>query len=237
VIRAWRGAALVLLLGALPGTAEGQGPSTRPGAGGENRQIGRVEIAGGFGLLGGAALGAEDANLRANASPEEPYRLFTATSNIQRAGALEARLGTALTRRFAIEGRFCFSRPELRSSISADVEGAPALTVMERVDQYVIDAAVLVLLDEARFGGVVPFASAGAGYVRQLHEGLTVIEGGRIYHVGGGLKHWFFSRNTGFARAAGARADARLYILSGGIALDDGPRSHGAISGSLFVTF
>jgi hypothetical protein len=232
----WRGAAFALLLNALPGTAAGQGPSTQSG-GAENRQIGRLEVAGGVGLLGGAALGAEDANLRANASPAQPYRLFTAESSFQRAGVLEARLGMALTRRYVIEGRLSFSRPELQAALSADVEGAPGLTVVERVDQYVIDAAVLVLFDEARLGPVVPFASAGAGYVRQLHEGLTVIEGGRIYHVGGGIKHWFFSRNSGFARAVGARADARLYILSGAIALDDGPRSHGAISGSLFVAF
>ena len=233
----WRGAALALLLGALPGTAAGQGPSTQVGARQENRQIGRLEVGGGFGLLGGASIGTEDANLRANTSPAEPYRLFTAESSVQRAGVLEARLGVALTRRYAVEGRFSFSRPELQSSISADVEGAPGLTVVERVDQYVIDAAVLVLFDEARFARMVPFASAGGGYVRQLHEGLTVIEGGGIYHVGGGIKHWFFSRNSGFARAAGARADARLYFLTGGFALDDGPRSHGAISGSVFLGF
>jgi hypothetical protein len=66
---------------------------------------------------------------------------------------------------------------------------------------------------------------------------LTVIEAGRVFHLGGGIKHWFFSRSRGFARAAGARADARLYVSRGGIEIDDGPRSHGAVSGSFFVAF
>lgn len=227
--RLWRMAAVAVALGALPAWAAAQTADERP--------VRRLEVAVGFGLFGGARLGEGDASLRANALSPQPFRLFSTESNFERASVIETRLGTALTRRLEIEGRMSLSRPELRSSISADVENAPGLTVVERVDQYVIDAALLVVLDELRVAGVVPFASAGAGYLRQLHEGLTVIESGRVYHVGGGLKHWFVVRETGFARAAGVRVDARLYLLDGGIALDDRPRPQGAISGSLFVTF
>ena len=222
-----RTAGIALLLAALPAAALAQ----------NDRPVRRVEVSGGIGLFGGAALGSGDANLRANNTTPQPYRLFSTDSSFERTSSMETRVGVALTRRYEVEARFAFSRPELRTSVSADVEGAPGLTVVERVDQYVIDGALLVLFDEARFGGVVPFAAAGAGYLRQLHEGLTVIESGRVYHVGGGLKRWFFTRDRGFARGAGVRADARLYFLSGGIALDDDPRSHGAISGSFFVTF
>jgi hypothetical protein len=224
-----RAAAVLLLLAVLPLPAAAQG-IRKP-------RVRLIEVSGGVGLIGGGSLGEQDANLRANSTPAEPYRLFSTDATFRRAGVLEARLGTTLTSRYAIEGRFAFSRPELRAVISADVEGAPGLTVVERVDQYVIDGALLVLFNEARLGGVVPFASAGAGYVRQLHEGLTVIESGRIYHVGGGIRHRFFSRNRGFTRTAGVRADARLDLLSGGISIDDGPRPHLAISGSLFVGF
>jgi hypothetical protein len=222
-------AAVALAAGICPGAADAQTSGNRP--------LRRLDVAAGAGLLGGAALGARDANIRANSSPPEPFRLFSTDSSFERAGMFEVRLGTALTKRYEIEGRFSLSHPELQSSISADVENAPGLTIVERVDQYQVDAAVLVVFDEMRVAGVVPFASAGGGYLRQLHEGLTVIEAGRVYHVGGGLKHWFGARNRGFARAAGIRLDARLYLLSGGISLDDGPRPHPAISGSFFVTF
>ena len=230
--RLWRRrtfAAAALALGLCPAPAGAQTS--------ENRPLRRLDVSAGFGVFGGAALGERDANLRANSLSPQPFRLFTTDSRFDRAALFEVRLGTALTKRYGVEARVSLSRPNLLTSISADVENAPGLTVMERVDQYQIEGAVLVHVDEARLGGAVPFASAGAGYLRQLHEGLTVIDAGRVYHVGGGLKHWFVVRDRGFARAAGIRVDARLYLLDGGMSIDDGPRPHTAISGSVFVTF
>ena len=113
-----------------------------------------------------------------------------------------------------------------------------ALTVVERVDQYVIDARIVIMLDEVRLGQrTIPFATAGAGYLRQLHDGHTVIDEGRVFHVGGGMKHWLLARDRGLLKAAGVRLDARLYVLTSGITFDDNPRPQGAISGSAFVTF
>ena len=94
------------------------------------------------------------------------------------------------------------------------------------------------MLDGIRLGQrTIPFATAGAGYLRQLHEGDTVIEEGQVYEVGGGLKHWLLARNRGVVKAAGIRVDARLYLLTAGITFDDGPRPHGAVSGAVFVAF
>jgi hypothetical protein len=130
------------------------------------------------------------------------------------------------------------SHPDLRTSISADAEDAPPITIAERIDQYGIDAGVVVMLSELSLGGrTVPFVAAGAGYLRQLHEGQTVVEQGRAYHAGGGVKHWLLSRDTGWISAAGMRADARVYLMSGGIAFEDRLRPHLAISGSVFVAF
>ena len=202
------------------------------------RPVGRLEITIGGGWLGGADLGSSDANLRANATPAEPLRLFSAESQIRGAPTLQADAGFAFTRRWAVEGGVVISRPELQTSISDDAEGAPSITVGEGIDQYVFEARVIVMLDEIRLGPrTIPFVAAGAGYLRQLHEGRTVVEEGHVYHVGGGLKHWFVARDRGFIKAAGVRIDARLYLLVAGIAFDDGPRPQGAVSGSAFVTF
>jgi hypothetical protein len=66
------------------------------------------------------------------------------------------------------------------------VEGAPAITVVERIDEYVIDAGILVRVDKVRVAGVVLRAAAG-GEWRQLSEGLTVVDQGHVYHLGGGV--------------------------------------------------
>jgi len=63
------------------------------------------------------------------------------------------------------------------------------------------------------------------------------VEQGRVFHLGGGIKHWLMARDRGFISGAGIRMDARLYLMSGGIAFDDGPGPHGAVSGSVFVSF
>jgi hypothetical protein len=218
----------MLLVGALPVDAQMT----------EQRRVRRVEVDAGGGILGGAALGSADANLRASDSARRPFRLFSTGSRFASAPTVHMRAGFAFTRRIGVEGGLMVSRPDLRTSISADVEGAPAVTIAERVDQYVIDAGVVIMLGELGFSGrTIPFVAAGAGYLRQLHEGQTLVEQGQVYHAGGGVKHWLLARDRGFISAAGLRADARVYLMSGGIAFENRPRPHVAISGSVFVTF
>lgn len=200
--------------------------------------IHRPEVELGGGILGGASLGSADANLRANAATAQPSRLFSTASRVSTERSLHARVGVALTRRFAVEGGVVLSRPQIRTSVSGDVEGAPPLTVVERVDQYLVEATVRVGLDEIRVGNrTLPFLAGGAGYLRQLHEGLTVIEEGHFYHLGGGVRHRLLARDRGFVRGAGLRADARVYVLVSGISFDGRPRPHGAASGSFFLAF
>ncbi|HLG58294.1 MAG TPA: hypothetical protein VI485_23315 [Vicinamibacterales bacterium] len=217
----------VLWITASPAPAGAQSPAP---------PLHRLELSVAVGVLGGASLGSSDANLRPSTSGE-PYKLFGTNSRLTSAPILDLRAGIAVTRRYAFEAHVLFGHPELRTDISADVEGAPAITAVERLDHYLIDGGVNVRLEELRWKGLTPFAAAGAGYLRQLHEGLTVIEEGRVYYVGGGANYWLFSRMRGLLRAAGARADLRLNRLSGGIALDEGLRSHVSVSGSFLVAF
>ena len=130
------------------------------------------------------------------------------------------------------------SRPELRASVSSDAESAPPITIAERVDQYGLDASVIVMINELAVGSrTLPFVVAGAGFLRQLHEGRTVVEQGPLFHAGGGIKHWVVARARGVITGAGLRADARLYLMPGGISFEDSPRPHAAMSGSIFLTF
>jgi hypothetical protein len=204
----------------------------------QERPVRRIEAGVVGGWFGGVSLGAADADLRANTSPPQPLPLFSTETALASAPALEVTAAFALNRRWTLEGGVIKARPELRSSISADAEGAPGLTVAERVDQYVFEGRLVVMLEEIRLGArTVTFAAAGAGYLRQLHEGQTVVEEGHIYHVGGGVKHWLFVRDRGLVRAVAVRLDARLYLLYGGIAFEAGPAPHGAVSAAASITF
>jgi len=197
---------------------------------------GRFEVSVGVGLLGGTAFGEMAADERAGGAGAS-YRLFDSETTLASSRIVDARLGVAITRRFAIEGRAALGHPELRTSLSGDVEGAPAITAVEQVDQYTFDGGIAVSLDEWRVLGLVPFASGGVGYLRQLHEGQALVEEGHLYYAGGGIRRGLFMRQRGFVRAAGFRADVRIYVFSSTASMDEGSRSEGAVSGSLFVVF
>jgi hypothetical protein len=198
----------------------------------------RVEVTVGGGLIAGADLGTTDANLTANRTTRQPFALFSTETRVGATPSFHVRAGYALNRRYSIEGGVVLSRPELRSSVTNDVEGASPLTIIEGIDQYFFDASLVVMLEQWRVGlGTVPFIAAGGGYLRQLHEGLTVIEHGHVYHAGGGVKHWLRARNDRPIRGVGLRADARMYFLVRGVSFGADPRSHLAISGSMFLVF
>jgi hypothetical protein len=196
----------------------------------------RLQIAAGAAFFGGASLGDADANLRSS-DGTNPYRLFATSSRLAGAPALDLRATVDLSRRFGLEAHTLFGHPELQTEISDDVENAPSVTAVERLDHYLIDGGILVYLDELRMKGWQPFAVGGGGYLRQLHEGLMLTEEGHLFYVGGGVRRTFAARSSGFLRGFGARGDVRLNILSGGITVEDTSRNHVSASASLFVVF
>jgi hypothetical protein len=196
-----------------------------------------VEIDSGGGMLGGAALGTADASLRANERTAQSYRLFTADHQFNRTSGFHVRAARPWGARWAIEGGLAVSHPVLRADVREDVEGAPAITITETVEQYFFEAGLAFAIHELQIGRLRPFATAGAGYLRQLHDGQTVIEHGQLFQAGGGVKYPFVSRATGAVRSAGLRGDVRAYLLRRGVSVEDRPRPHIAISGSVFVGF
>ena len=196
----------------------------------------RLDVSVGVGLLGGATVGDADADLRGNSQSAPTYRLFASEARFARAATLEARVGWRFSPRFAVEGHGMFSAQDLRASVSADAEGAPPVTVAERVDRYIVDAGLIVLLDELRVAGLVPFAVAGAGYLHQVHEGASLVEQGHVYHAGAGVKHSVVTRRGRFLDGVGFRGDARVYVF-GGLAPDDAPQTYLSVTGSVVLNF
>ena len=207
--------------------------SAQPAAGSAHE---RFEASIGGLWIGGAALGSTQAEIRANNLTPTPFRLFAAETSEAAAPGLDARFAYWLTRSIAVEAGFVRVRPELRTRVSGDAESSTTLTVAERLDQYFIDVNVVWLLERFRFGRTVPFVSGGAGYLRQLHEGRTLVETGQVYEAGGGLRHPVLS-GVGWFRTIGLRVHGRVYVLVDGVDLEDRPRTHGAITGSVYLTF
>jgi hypothetical protein len=195
----------------------------------------RLQLGAGVGFFGRAALGDADANLRT--ATADPFRLFTTSTEQAGTIGLDLHAAVDLSRRFGVEAHTLFARPDVRTSVTNDAENAPAVDAVEQLDQYLIDGGVMIRLTEFRMGDWVPFATAGAGYLRQLHEGLTLSEHGHLFYVGGGVRRALLVRPRGLLRGLGVRGDVRLDILSDGITIEDKTRKHLSMSGSLFVVF
>jgi hypothetical protein len=198
--------------------------------------IQRLEVGGGAGYFTGLNFGSATAALRANNQTPQPYTLFTTDTTLTGSLAGDFTLGARINRRWTVEGHFGYSRPSLETSVGGDAEGAAPITVVERIDQFVIDAGVLFRIDEMQIKRLMPYAAGGAGYLRQLHEGFALIDQGHLYHLGGGITRELMIRTHGVVRATGLRVDGRMYFLSGGV-VNDRTARHGSFTASLFVRF
>ena len=186
--------------------------------------------------------GSATASLIANQSTAPESTLFRASSTLGTGIGLDGRVAFNITRALAVEGGFVWTRATLESSITSDVEGIPNTTVSQDLDTYFIEASAVWHLNALTLAGgrVLPFVAGGAGYLRQLDEEavLTSKDAGRVYHGGGGVKFFFLQRRRGFIRGLGLRTDARLYVRSGGLELDEDRtrRNHWAVAAALLGT-
>lgn len=196
---------------------------------------GRFELAAGPLWTGRGSFTSKDATETAPAGGR--YRLFSTSAVLAPAPGVEARAGVKLTRLLQVEVSSSYGRPQLRTTISNDVEIPATITVGERVRQFTFDGAVVLQLPRWRVGRrAVPFVSAGAGYLRHLHEGDTLSAAGRTYHVGGGVKLLLTSRPKGM-KGLGLRGDARALIRTKGVAFDTRAHVSPVLAASLFVRF
>ena len=195
----------------------------------------RIDLSIGSGFISGSDLGDAKADLRGRTGG--PLQLFATSSRLGGSLPLEVRLGYRLSPRYALEMRGAWSRPEIQTSITGDVEGAPALTVAEKVDLYSLDLGILVIFNRPQPRALTPFISAGAGYAGAVHEGLTLLENGFTYRGGGGIKYPLALRDRARIKAIGVRADGTLIFMSGGLASGFGTTHQVAGSGSLYLTF
>jgi hypothetical protein len=198
---------------------------------------GRFELSLGALWTGGESYGSQDASL--TTSTGGSIRLFSTSSELNSAAGLELRFGGRVAAHIDAEVAASYATPELRTTISGDLEAAAGSTVaVEPVQQFIIEGAAIIKLTRWRpRPSLRPFVSVGAGYLRQLHDAKTLVETGQTYHVGGGAKLGMMSRMDGRLKEIGLRMEARACIRSGGVALDDRAHTTAAITAALFARF
>ena len=228
----WFGALVVgACLLVLPASAVAQNPPAR------------YEV--GFGGLwvGSASLGEMDAN--ATTAQGGTLRLFSTRSEVTSLPAIDGRVGVRLSRALSTEASVSYGASELSTDVRSDVEGAADAIVTEPIRQFAIEASIVAELTGWRLGSrTLPFVTAGAGYMRQLHEANTLVESGAIYRVGGGLNYILRGPRPGtkpgmrpLLKTIGLRADLRTVIRTGGVALAQATNVAPGFGASVFFRF
>lgn len=196
----------------------------------------RLAVSVGPEWVGRADVGGQNATLTSNGSAS-PYQLFgtesTLTGGPGPAASLSLRLGRGLWAEFG--GRYQSALLETR--IANDVEAAPT-TVSEGIQQVRLEAGVLWLPERLRLTRRLRLAAtAGGGFLRQLHSTNTLGENGRSYYAGGGLVIDLPQRAGGTFEQSGIRVEARATMLDGGVAFGDGLHTAPSAWVALFLRF
>jgi hypothetical protein len=198
----------------------------------------RFEVSAGPSWTGSASYGTRDATL--TTANGDRFSLFSTSSDLAAATGVEVHVGSRVTRLFRAEIAGSYSAPRLETSVGGDTEGAASAIASEGVKQFVVEGAGILLLPRLRLGSRgLPFVRAGAGYVRQLHDGNVLVETGPTYQVGGGAKISLTTaqRSQKKVKQIGLRVDGRACIRTGGVALDGHAHTVPQFSAALFVGF
>jgi hypothetical protein len=227
-VRGIRGILVSLLALGWPSVAAAQPPAGRAGS---------FELTVGGVWTSPASLGEDQATETTNQPGGPPFTLFEASSEIESGLGLEARLGYYLTPRIAIEGGGMVVWQQASTRVTSDVEGIPDVTAVEDLTEFIVDGAVAIHFNP--LGGLAPFVRAGAGYLRQLHEGASLVDEGVVYHAGAGATWWLSAPRRGFFKRWGLRGEARVVIRDGGFTLeeDDDVRVGAAAAAALLMAF
>ena len=196
---------------------------------------GRFEIAAGVNWIGPVSFGSRDAN---ETTPTNgTARLFSTSTTLAGAPAIDGRVGVRLTPSLMVEGEASLAQQDLRVEISNDVEaGSVSVTPVERVEQFTVGGAVVWFVP-TRASRVRPFVAGGGGYLRQLHESATLVVTGRYYQVGGGLVYPLASRSGAWLKTMGLRLEARALFRVDGVALDSSTHVAPTAGASFFLRF
>jgi hypothetical protein len=148
-----------------------------------------------------------------------PVTLFESkqrtTSAIGLAGAVSYRIRA----RLALELSGGWTRPDLESRITDDSERVADTTLALGMHRFSVELSAVRHF--GRRGSIEPYARIGAGWLRELTRDRALVDDGVAAHVGGGSNYWVREGRQGWLGDVALRADVRLSVRRGGIALGD----------------
>jgi len=195
--------------------------------------LGRIELSVGASWLGAQKYGSADATETTAAGGTTT--LFKTSTELGSSPAFDARVGVRVAHTLVVEADTSYTRPQLRVTTAADVEGAAGVTAVEQIQQFSVGGGATWYVPTA--SRLVPFVTGGGGYLRQLHAGALLVDTGSYYEAGGGVVYVLAAHARGWLKITGLRFDARAMIFSGGVAIDGGRHAAPAVAGSFFVRF
>lgn len=207
----------------------------RPFVSRETPHAGSWEVGGGITWTGGFTGPTSTAELTRNGQSSGGFDLFTAEGELKGRAGAGATLALFLSSRIAVEAGLRFSQPTVSYRLSGDAEEAPDVTAQENLTRYLFTGSLVVHLRRMSTGvSTVPFFAAGAGYIRDLHQGNELMETGREFHGVVGLKYWF---NSTAPRRLGIRGEAGISMTDGGFDFTDKSRTVPIAAASLVYLF
>jgi hypothetical protein len=216
--------ALALVLGLAHGAAA-QAPA-----------VPRVEVSGGIGWIGAVDFGEAVANETTPGGGTRP--LFRTQNQLDSSVGGTLTLGIRLSGMFRAEAAVAYNPTSLSTRISDDAEGAADTVADAPVTQFLFEGGLVIQPKRwTRGRRVAPFIAGGAGYLRQLNDGRTLVETGHAIYVGGGLYYVRASSRPRKLKASGVRLDVRALLLRDGVAPDAAYRVAPALTASVFARF
>jgi hypothetical protein len=211
------GVALIVLASAVPARAQATNPAT----------TGRFEVGVAAGWWSGYDLG--------TASTAR----FDAEAAIDGGPALAGRFGWRVWRTLTLEAAATTTRASLQSTIRSTVDPALNGATDTRFHQLAAELGVKAPVGRTfRNGRLAPFVTGGGGYLRQTYEDGVLLETGRLFYIGGGLRYGpAASRPDRFFKYLGVRLDARAVVRTGGIDVDETARVFPVVTVGAFIVF
>jgi opacity protein-like surface antigen len=178
---------------------------------------GRVEVGGDLRVLIGVHF--NDVNAAEAAFGGTSRVVFRSVSRLEPAACAEGRIALAVTPVFDVEGSGSFGRTHLTTAITEDPEAAD-VSITEPLTTYLLEGGIVAHPARWRRGRAAPFVSGGLGYLRQIHDGGMLVQGGAVWYAGGGLRYPLKDADRRGLGSAALRFELRATILRGGTALD-----------------
>lgn len=168
---------------------------------------------------GGGSLGTTDANYITPTGTT--MTLFSTTQSVSGGAGLGGHLRVRLTPRVAFEASGSWSRPQLRSRITGDFEGADAVTATQTYSEFLAGGGLVLSFHQQ--GRWRPFARGAVSWMRQLSGDQSHYHDGYRADLGGGMQ-FVWREKRGHIKPYGLRADVWIGVKHGGLELDQKSR-------------